>query len=1060
MSLNNKSDLFILTSICACFLISGFAALLYQTAWMRQFSVVFGTSELAIATVLAAYMAGLALGAAIAARYVHKIVRPILYYGVLEGIIAVSAILVPVLLKLASSLYIGVLGGQPEPPDASGLGQPLFYLVTTFIVLAIPTTAMGATLPMLTRYAVHTDEQVGSRVGLLYAINTMGAIGGTLTAAFLLLPALGLAWTVYIGAGLNLVVLIIAVFIARKAPLSPKTQDTEAVLFRINAQSFVRTGSHWILPIMLLSGAASFTYEVLWTRLLSHTLGGSVTAFATMLASFLGGIALGSAVAARFASNASQALKGFIFTQIMIGVLSLCIYLAFDWLAPTFESVGLSIKTVILAIVILFPATFFVGATFPMAVRIITKQADDAPESSAHVYSWNTVGAIVGATVAGFFLIPALKYEGAIKLAVLTNLLLACGACLLISKTPRVFTYTTAVLALAMLLFQPAAPENILRMSPFLSGRTGDIVFYDVGRSSTVLVLERESQLYVRNNGLPEASAETKGAPPSLNSQAMLANLPSIIRPNSTDMMVIGFGGGVVLENAPPNLVSIDAIELEPKIIDANKAISSKRKTDPLADERISIRINDARNALALTDKKYDSIVSQPSHPWTAGASHLFTQEFAQLAEDNLKPDGIFLQWMNADMIDEDLFRSMVKSLLNVFEHVRVYQFEPMVLSLVASNEALNAEENLARNAEPFKSNQSFYLRQGLTGIDDLAAALIMDESGAERFSIGAKPITDDKNLMATGSARVINSENGLKKSDVEDIWRQYSPLFSVTGWLNTELGNSLNYAYISNRIKVLGSPKLVDALAETIYEIRNPQSLILAADIYRENNQEESAQEALLTALEVNPLDHQARYKLIRPYITSGNPVPENIIAEIAKLEDSGRVTAQLLGPSRRGDNSRGKLADPVLATSKPTDAWYADAVKVRIAWRNAERAAMRQVRARESLNIIDEAIAVVRDADLYGMRFAAAFLANDILSLTQTGTRILNILMNELDAETAGESRTYQSSDFRTALTILSSMRAGLEQVEDFDTVPEQRIQQLKDDTDSLIAEYEALI
>ena len=181
----------ILLGVVVCFVLSGFAALLYQTAWMRQFSLVFGTSELAVAAVLAAYMGGLALGAGIAARYVHRVRRPVLFYGLLEAGIAASALAVPLLLSLLNGLYIAVFGGQPEPVDASGFGQSFFYLVTAFIVLAIPTSFMGATLPLLTKYVVKSKDQIGPRVGLLYATNTLGAVAGTVVAGFILVARPG-----------------------------------------------------------------------------------------------------------------------------------------------------------------------------------------------------------------------------------------------------------------------------------------------------------------------------------------------------------------------------------------------------------------------------------------------------------------------------------------------------------------------------------------------------------------------------------------------------------------------------------------------------------------------------------------------------------------------------------------------------------------------------------------------------------------------------------------------------------------------------------------------------
>ena len=198
-----RRDLGLLAGVSACFLLSGFAALLYQTAWLRQFSIVFGTSELAVAAVLAAYMGGLGTGAAVAGRLLGRIRRPILVYGLLEGGVALSALCVPALLDGASWLHVKALGGLLELPESGGLARPLYYLFVSFLILALPTGFMGATLPLLTRYAVRQDAQVGPRIAWLYGINTAGAVLGALTAAFLVLPALGLRATVWVGVAVN-----------------------------------------------------------------------------------------------------------------------------------------------------------------------------------------------------------------------------------------------------------------------------------------------------------------------------------------------------------------------------------------------------------------------------------------------------------------------------------------------------------------------------------------------------------------------------------------------------------------------------------------------------------------------------------------------------------------------------------------------------------------------------------------------------------------------------------------------------------------------------------------
>jgi hypothetical protein len=223
---NMRIDLrFIL--LLLCFFLSGFAALLYETAWAREFAFVFGTSEFAVVSVLAAYMGGLAAGAAVAARLISRIRRPILAYALLELGIAASALAVPRGISAAIWLQTAISGGQSAPPDEASVAGSLFYAACSFAILMIPTGLMGATLPLLARYAVQRESQIGRRVGVLYSVNTVGAVVGAAATGFVVLPMLGLRNTVYVGAATNALVFGAAALLARQsAPLpqiSPST---------------------------------------------------------------------------------------------------------------------------------------------------------------------------------------------------------------------------------------------------------------------------------------------------------------------------------------------------------------------------------------------------------------------------------------------------------------------------------------------------------------------------------------------------------------------------------------------------------------------------------------------------------------------------------------------------------------------------------------------------------------------------------------------------------------------------------------------------------------------
>ena len=204
-------------------------------------------------------------------------------------------------------------------------------------------------------------------------------------------------------------------------------------------------------------------------------------------------------------------------------------------------------------------------------------------------------------------------------------------------------------------------------------------------------------------------------------------------------MLVVGVGGSVALEGVPASVARVDAVELEPEVIEANRLVSSMRNVDPLADPRINIVINDARNALRLTRKSYDAIVSQPSHPWTAGASHLFTREFAADVKSHLNEGGVFLQWMNGEFVDEPLLRTLAATLLAEFQYVRLYRPTARVLMFLASDAPLDVELALARTGRPIVDYVMHFSRLGVISVEDLLASMAMDEQGMLSFARGAE---------------------------------------------------------------------------------------------------------------------------------------------------------------------------------------------------------------------------------------------------------------------------------------------------------------------------------
>ena len=1004
---NPPSSRILFAGVAGCFLLSGFAALLYQMAWMRQFSTVFGTSEVAVATVLSAYMGGLALGAAIAGRLVQAIRRPVLFYGALEAIIAVSALLVPVFLAAAGILYASMLGGQSSIPDATGLGQPLFYFIVALTVLVVPTACMGATLPVLTRYVVTRDDQIGGRVGGLYAINTLGAVGGAVVAGFVLLPQLGLRGTVWCGVAVNVLVFLIAVLVA-KAASKTVSQDAHANTdVTTNPEPDPGYRFAWmILPVMTLSGICTFVYEVLWTRLLSHILGGSVAAFAIMLASFLSGIALGSIVASRFARTRTGAAIAFVISQLGIAATSVLIYFALNQFLP--DDIDYQ-ASVIAAFAVLMPATLFIGATFPLAVRVYAVSAAGAARSSAQVYAWNTFGAILGAALAGFFLVPMLKYEGAIRAMVLLNITLAVIVAGIMPATRRFpLLVSAAALAAVAFFYKPAVPENILRFSPITDSAPGDIVYYDVGRSATVLVYEEDGSFMLRNNGLPEAAAVPRGTPPIFANQRMLGALPVLARPDAKNALIVGLGTGTAITGVPPTVEEIDVIELEPKVVEANRSIGDKRKYQPLDDPRVSLFINDARSALALSEKKYDFIVSQPSHPWSAGASHLFTREYMQMVSDHLNDEGVFLQWINSQFVDEELLKSLCATILDVYPQVRIYQWSPQVLFFLASDQPMDLERQMLETGRPFRDAPLFYLELGVATVEDAVAALMMDETGVREFAAGSRIITDDFNMMAMQSARLMREGRELNPERLLTLFKPRIPALDASSWVHQEFGEHLAFTRIAEKYIGLRLREYLPELVGALNTAANPRSLLLAGNLLRgAGNSSGRADEILSSALIALPESNRAKYAVVEPWLRQLNSaeVPEEIKVIANSMTGSGRTVVDASRGLVQRDLQAVADLDSQLAAAGPADPWFSEAVKLRIDWRSGvTNPGLKEEFANQSWQILDLAMANTRDQDFLVMRAFAASQAGRPNEVMQSVRGYIDTVDFQLDGVEEG--------------------------------------------------------
>ncbi len=919
-----------------CFFLSGLTALVYETAWTREFAFVFGTSHLAVATVLAAYMGGLAAGAAAAGRFAHRVRRPVLAYGLLELGVALAALAVPLAIDASRALYVGLFGGQEDLPGGGGLATALFYLASSFLILLVPTAMMGATLPLLARHAVRREEEIGSRTGLLYSTNTAGAVAGCLLAGFVLLPGLGLRQTIWAAALVNGSVFFAAWALARAG--GPGATAPAA----IGASLGAGTG-RWILPLIFASGTVSFTLEVLWVRLLDHLLGGTLYAFSTMLASFLAGIAVGSAIASRLATSPERALRDFSIAQLFIASLSLIAFAAVGWIPGLTRDLGPQeghrlLRDAVAAMATLFPAAVAVGATFPLAVRALARSETDAGPASARVYAANTLGAIVGAVGAGFFVIPALGYERTLAACAATSLLLAAAAALRLPTRRRALVATVGAGLVLLAAFPPVKPWAVLRASG-LTGRLaqGQVEYFGVGRSATVFLQKSRSGWLLRTNGLPESGIDLPGVWRARSGEGRwLTLLPVLARPSARTMLVVGFGGGVLLEAIPSALERIDVVELEPEVLAANRAVAGRRARDPLADPRLHVHLNDARNALLLTDMRFDAIVSQPSHPWSGGAAHLYTREFFELARSRLAADGVLVQWIGFPFVDESLFRSLLATLAEVFRNVRVYAPPPPSSALfIASDGPLDVERS---SEQALRAAPGDFAPFGLLVPEDVTASLLLDEAGVRELARGAPPIRDDHNLLQLRSGILEQSLRG----------RVYELVGGLDPLAKPELVGSHPF-YLLRWLPAKRAARVAAALPDPAD--RQAAEAILAT----RRDQSQAARARLLEALRQAPEHRPARAELLR---LSERRIREGLDAEALvppPLDEAERAVVEGWRALNADGDARLRALEQALAGVPARHPLAGEASRIRAAWRIASGD---PALAREAIPIVDRAI------------------------------------------------------------------------------------------------------
>jgi spermidine synthase len=756
----------IVPALAAVFLVSGSAGLVHEVVWARMLGRLFGASSLAVSTVLAAFMGGLALGSWWIGRRVDQLRDRRRTYALLEIGIGVAALAVPVLLHLLEPLY----GALWRRFHLSFAAFSVLRFVIAGALLLPPTVMMGATLPVLADYlAGLRDGRIAPQ--WLYTVNLAGAVFGVALAGFVLMPAIGMWGTIAVGAAINiaagLVVLGLPEIPAHAAPV----RAVEAPLPRPPLL---------LLVAALASGAASIATQVAWTRVLVLIVGSTTYAFSTVVLVYLIALAVGSVWAARRASTAADVRPLLAGAHLVMAVAMLAAVWAVNrlpyWYLGLFrtwqpESIaGLVGMNMVLVFAILFPTVLFAGTVLPLAmIGALPPQARGTGAVVGSVYAVNTVGAILGAVLAGFVLLPLVGSQ-AILLGVA---LLAAGlgvAFAAAAPRPRWLVPLAVGVAGVVAAGAVARPDwraqelNAAVFEPSRLAAEGiadpdeKLLYYREGPTATVMVTELH-QIALRINGRVNASDGAIDMP----TQVLLAQLPLVLAPRTDDVFILGWGSGITAGAALRGPVArVTAVELEPAVIEASRFFNHVNH-DPLSDPRLRLFQDDARHILLASSDTYDVIISEPSHPWVTGVASLFTRDFFALAATRLREDGIFTQWLQGYQIPLESFRSILAAFHAVFPEVVVYSpSEADDWILIGSRRPFRTDLDTLDRRWAHEGTRGEMARVGMDRPEHLIAGFYLGTEQVRAITAGVRVNTDDNMYVEFSAPRQIAEPRGM----------------------------------------------------------------------------------------------------------------------------------------------------------------------------------------------------------------------------------------------------------------------------------------------------------
>lgn len=714
-----------LALVYLCFGLSGFTALIYELSWQRILLRILGSTLPAVTLVLCVFMCGLAVGSAVASKFVNRFPKPLVAYGAMELIVAIFGVCsVTLFSNHPGSIVYGydaltanLLGlsnaDSFEPFNGAFWSRALFAST----LLMVPTMAMGATFPLISKFLEGAHDS-GHKQSSAYLYNLAGAALGTICGGFILMPTLGLTATIVFASALNVV--IFAVALVRFSRLEPTHNDQD-----IRDEDGSKSALAATVPIalaVLVNGSTGMTLEVVWSRLFSLLLGSSTYSVASVFAVSIAGLAVGTLIFHRLKLRIKSHLS---WLAAIFFLVAACLYLdlwliqLLPWLfnvnhafwGSTNSYVGHLLERIFVISLVVLPASIFCGAVFPLALVALSSQGKGRKNSLGFLYTCSSFGSVFGAAAAGFIFVPLLGrmfasgMESTIYLVIGAEIIFAIYL-FLAAKSRPIFVLLPA--ASSFLLFNHPAWNKALISSgiPFLSlplrasttkeifdrvlsdSANNKLLFYREGLNTTVTVSANLPQniVYLKNDGKVEAALpfhpERQADTSDLTTHFMLGRLPlSINSKPEKSVFLIGLGSGATCGGAlsDASVKKLKIAEIEPTIFEVQHyfepANGEPTRPEWLKSGRVVPFCGDARMSLNFSKEKYDVIISQPAEPWISGSADLYTTEFWNLARSALNSHGCFCQWIQLYSIDPEFLAVLLRTFQNVFPNTYIYHY-------------------------------------------------------------------------------------------------------------------------------------------------------------------------------------------------------------------------------------------------------------------------------------------------------------------------------------------------------------------------------------------------